>query len=112
MSGLSFLDGGGGVSFEGSLMGELSPKVGLIFFLPLIQGLVGFLSLSLSSSSTEDVLIDFRERGTERGREAETAIICLSPVPQWRTEPASQACALTRNPTWDLSAYRTMLQPH
>ena len=44
MSGLSFLDGGGGVSFEGSLMGELSPKVGLIFFLPLIQWLVGSLS--------------------------------------------------------------------
>lgn len=26
-----------GLSFEGSLMGELSPKVGLLFFLPLRQ---------------------------------------------------------------------------
>ena len=57
--------------------------------------------------------IAFTER--EREREAsmwESNIIgCLSYAPQLGTEPATLACALTRDWTCSLSVYKTMLQP-
>ena len=49
-------------------------------------------------SSLKDMLIDFRERGRE-GANHQSAAFHMCPD---RTEPAAQACALTRNQTSDL----------
>ena len=56
-----------------------------------------------------------RERGREGEREGEKhqcereiLIGCLSDVPQLGTQPTTQACALTRNQTKDLSLRRMM----
>ena len=58
----------------------------------------------------------YRERETDRqtdrhGCERETFIGYLSYMPQLGTEPATQACVLTRNETCDLSVYGMILQP-
>ena len=60
-------------------------------------------------------LFIFRERGREREREGEkhrckreTSIGCLSYAPQPGTDPATQACALTRNETRDFLLCGTM----
>ena len=63
-------------------------------------------------------LFIFRERGREREREGEkhrckreTSIGCLSYAPQPGTDPATQACALTRNETCNLLLFRIMSNP-
>ena len=59
-------------------------------------------------------LFIFRERGREGEREGEkhqcerqTSISCPSHMPQPETDPATQARALTRNPTGSLSLRQT-----
>ena len=57
------------------------------------------------------LLIPEREEGREKEREKhwyerETSISCLLHTPWPGTEPATQACALTRNRTCDLSVCR------
>ena len=57
-----------------------------------------------------DLVLLFRERGREgeKARGArETSISCLSFEPHLETKPETQACALTRNRTNNLSAYGT-----
>ena len=62
----------------------------------------------LSLSSPEDMLIEFYREGKE-GRETSTG--CLLYTPCLGTEPAIQACALTRIQTHDFLIFRTVPQP-
>ena len=57
------------------------------------------------------VLILERGGGRKKERERETYQLVASCIRSDGTEPAPQACALTRNRTCDLSVYGTMLQP-
>ena len=58
-------------------------------------------------SSPEDMLVGFREKGREGGRE--TPIGGLSHVPVW-TELVTQLCVVTRGPTHRRLVYGTTLQ--
>ena len=51
-----------------------------------------------------------RERETHQ-RERETSISCLLYMSQSGIDPATQACALSRDRTCNLSTYKTMPQP-
>ena len=58
----------------------------------------------VSSAFFKKVLFTFRERVREGERGKETSICCLSYAPSWGA--ATQASALTRNGTGDLSGCR------
>ena len=55
------------------------------------------------------MFIDFKEKGRKTEREAPFG--CLPYTPRLKTEPATQACAPTRNRPLSPLVHRTMLQP-